>query len=257
MTDTEIQYEDDQLIIADVARAVEEQELVAYYQPVIDLETGAAVSLEALVRWTLDDGTVVPAVLFVPSLDRTDTIFGLDWFMAEHVCTFLDEHARGTRAFLPTSLNISARNAADTAFASKYAATIGWHNIGNDMLRLELSDMAVRQGDEQVRALVAGLCKEGFKIFLDNYVSGAEGLDLCKELGVRLVKVASSWWKDCETAELSAFIAKAAELNIVAVAEGVESADELECLKAAGFRYAKGYYLGMPISGEELIATLG
>ena len=138
MTEEEIQFEDDKLITEDVARAVEEQELVAYYQPVIDLKTGSVASLEALVRWTMSDGTVVPAALFVPSLDRTDTIFGLDWFMAEDVCTFLDQTARGTRVFVPTSLNISSRHAVDEHFASKYASTIGWHNIGKDMLRVEL-----------------------------------------------------------------------------------------------------------------------
>lgn len=257
MTEDEIQFEDDKLIIEDVARAVEEQELIAYYQPVIDLTTGSVASLEALVRWTIEDGTVVPAALFVPSLDRTDTIFGLDWFMAEHVCGFLDEKARGTRVFVPTALNISARHAADSAFASKYAATIGWHNIGKDILHIELSDANVKEGGEQVRSLIDGLRDEGFTVYVDNYVSGAEGLAGYKELGVGLLKVASSWWKACEAAELAAFVSKASELGIGVVAEGVESEEELVCLKEAGFRYAKGYHLGKPVSGEELVASLG
>jgi len=82
--------EDDRLITADVARAIEEGELVAYLQPMIELSTGDVAGSEALVRWTMKDGTIVPAALFVPSLERTDTITGLDWCMAEEVCSFLE-----------------------------------------------------------------------------------------------------------------------------------------------------------------------
>ena len=83
MDQEEIQHLDDELIMNDVARAVEERELVAYYQPVYDLRGGSLVEVEALVRWTLPDGTLIPAALFVPSLDRMGVTAGLDWFMAE------------------------------------------------------------------------------------------------------------------------------------------------------------------------------
>lgn len=249
----EIQREDDLLITADVARAVEEQELVAYYQPAISLADGRLANLEALVRWTMPDGTVVPAALFVPSLDRTDTIFGLDWFMAEDVCGFLDGTGRGTAAFVPTRINISARHATDPDFAKKLEATVGWHDIDKDMLRIELSEAVVAEPAEQMRALVSSLQESGFTVVVDNLASGPDALDSLKELGITEVKVAGAYWKTLAADELAALVQTASDLGIDLGAEGVESEDELELVREAGFSSAQGYHIGEPTDGASLL----
>lgn len=257
MNAAEIQHEDDLLITQDVARAVEEQELVAYYQPVVSLEDSSLASLEALVRWTMPDGTIVPAALFVPSLDRTDTIFGLDWFMAEDVCAFLQQKAKGTSAFVPTCLNISGRHASDPHFAQKLSATVGWHELSKDMLRIELSEALLTSGDSALTDLVTSLVDAGFTVTADNFASNAAGLAALDALGIKQVKVSASLWKTCDKDALAALMQEAAARGISLCAEGIENEDELEAARAAGFAYAQGYHLGAPTDGGSLISSWG
>ena len=138
MDEKQIQYEDDVLITNDVARAIEEGELVAYFHPMMDIASNSVVAAEALVRWTLADGTIVPAGLFVPSLERTHTIEGLDWVMAELVSTYL-ENTGGDMGCVPISLNLSDQHATDDDFAERLLSTLEWHGVDAVMVRAEVS----------------------------------------------------------------------------------------------------------------------
>lgn len=246
MRDDQIRQEDDRLIIGDVARAVEERELTAYYQPVIELATGRVAAAEALVRWTMPDGTVVPAGLFVPSLERTDTILGLDWFMAEEVSAFLAK-AKGTPAAVPCSLNFSVRHAADPDFADKLIATTSWHGIDPVMVRAEFGADKLLAADHALDHLLSSVLAHGFTGTVDGFSQGLSGLIELADKGVSVVKVASSYWRHAPIGELTEVVEAAHERNMVISAEGTEDERELEVLAAAGFRFAQGYYFAHPM----------
>lgn len=251
----EIRSEDDRLIVNDVARAVEERELIAYYQPLVDLESMEVVGAESLVRWTMPDGTVVPAGLFVPSLDRTGTIFGLDWFMAEDVCAFLSSVV-GTPAFVPISLNFSARHASHHDFAKSLLATIGWHEgVTPDCVRVELSEGIVLKGDPEVDALVDDVLASGVAVVADKCELGVEGLDRLARRGIGFAKISRAWWAEHSDEELAQLVREAAAKGIRISAEGVELAEEAQRLKDAGFTCAQGFGLGRPEDGAAFIRT--
>lgn len=248
MDKDQIQMEDDLLILNDVARAVEENEFVPYVQPVCNLSTNKVVGCEALVRWTLpDDGTVVPAGLFVPSLERTNTICGLDWFMIEEMCKYVARVAN-TPAQVPASLNISAQHCKDKSFASRLAAAADWPGIPHELIRVELSEKTLLKGGECVQNLVATVAEQGFNVIADNCVFDGN-LESLKKMGVSLVKISSSYWRGAK--DLKADVQTVESLGLTIAAEGVETAEERDALAAAGIAYAQGYHFAHPMSLEE------
>lgn len=244
MTQEEIIAEDDRLITVDVARAVDERELIAYYQPVVNIATRAVVSAEALVRWTMPDSTVVPAALFVPSLERTNTICGLDWYMIEEICTFL-EGATESPAHVPVAINLSPRHADDSDFVKKFAASTEWHAVTHDFVRLEFRQ-ADLIGNDALTTLASNAMKEGFMVSVDNFAGTIDELLALDKLGIRIVKVARSLWFDAAPEALAELVGCAKQAGITLSAEGVEEEGDLDRLTAAGIEFGQGYFFAKP-----------
>lgn len=253
MTMDEIQREDDQLILNDVARAVEEREFVPYVQPCFELDSRRAMAAETLVRWTLpDDGTVVPAGAFVPSLERTRTICGLDWFIAGEMCAFLSD-SKGTPAYLPIALNVSNQHAEDPEFAHKLAATADWRGVDHKLVCIELSQTLMAEDKRVKDILVPTMIAEGFGVIADNFCAGAEKLRPLVDMGIVTVKVAASLWRDGADEAVAALVEEARSLGVALVAENVETEEELQALVSKGFNYAQGYYLARPMSLQDYV----
>ena len=249
----QIQFEDDQLVVADVARAVEERELTAYYQPILEVAERRVVGAEALVRYVMFDGTVIPAGLFVPSLDRTDTIIGLDWFMAEEACAFIQNSKHGGED-VAISLNFSMHHATTDNFAQNLLATLGWHEVKQSEVRIELDGVALMAADDTVRAFVDSVVDAGFAVVADNCAADEEGLAVLQEMGVNRVKLGRKFWSAQDDAELAEFVHEVARRGVVLCAGGIESAEEEARLRNAGITRMQGFFFAEPMDGEALEA---
>lgn len=256
MTAEEIQHEDDLLIINDVARAVEEDEFVPYVQPCFSLGSRTVRGAETLIRWTLaDGGTVVPAGAFVPSLERTHTICGLDWCMVDAMCEFL-HGAQGTPGMVPVALNMSSQHAEDEDFAQKLCASADWRGIDRAYLSVEMSARLVLS-DERVRdVLIPSVLAAGFGVIADNFDEEADALHTLSALGIRTVKVVSAHWRRLDVYKLRELLSTAEDASIDLVAEGVETEDELRKITDAGFVFAQGFALAYPMSLEDFVALV-
>lgn len=254
MDELEIQMEDDKLITNDVARAIEEQELVAYYQPVCDTKSLRVVGAESLVRWTMPDGVIVPAGLFVPSLDRTDTIVGLDWFMAEDTCAFFQSVAE-TLAYVPFSINFSTRHVLDSDFAQKLAATIRWHEIPLESVSMELDTSVVLDGEAD--DLIAKVREQGIGVVADNVQSSNVDFAELRRHGIAVAKLSRVCWTNMDADALANFVRDAQEAGITLCATGVEKEEELAMLKASDVEQVQGFLLGAPMSGKDFSKLCG
>jgi EAL domain-containing protein (putative c-di-GMP-specific phosphodiesterase class I) len=253
VNEDEIQMEDDQLIINDVARAVEEHEFVPYVQPTYELASGKIVAAESFVRWTLpEDGTVVAAALFVPSLERTNTICGLDWYMVNELCAFLGDGANES-ARAPIALNFSRQHADDPDFAKNLSATADWLNVAHDLMCVEISERSVLEDKRLAEELVPSVVGAGFPVIVDNFSGDADALRSLGALGVGRVKVSASKWRDGEPAGLAELVGAAADASITLVAEGIESDGEASALIEAGIAFGQGFGLAKPMGLEEYV----
>lgn len=258
ISDEEIQREDDLLIMDDVARAVEERELIAYFQPQYDINDDRMAAIEALVRWSQpDDGTVVPASLFVPSLERTNTILGLDWYMVEEAAGFVQRHRDGALG-LPVSVNLSHWHLREPDFINILSSTVDWHEVAHERFAIEVSEAALA-ADEDAAAWVAAVRDAGFQVAIDDFGAASGSLELLSKISANAVKIGREYVarnvgsEEGRTA-LASLTERAHELGMFAIAQGIETAEERDVMRQAGFDAIQGYFYAAPMSEQELVS---
>ncbi len=249
----EIQHEDDLLIINDVARAIEENEFEPYVQPCFDLVAMRPMLAETLARWTFpEDGTVIPAAAFIPALERTNTVCGLDWFIIDAMCAYLGEQLK-TLVVPPIALNISNQHVSDEHFTQRLLATTEWRGVDPIFVSIEFGQDLIARDERLTRTLIPSLLESGFSVVADKFNASPEALVPLMHMGIVTVKVSPVLWRDSPIANLRALTRAADELGIALIAEGVETAEELKMLRHEGFLFAQGYHLARPMSLGEYI----
>lgn len=249
----EIQHEDDLLIINDVARAIEENEFEPYVQPCFDLVARRPMLAETLARWTLpEDGTMIPAAAFIPALERTNTVCGLDWFLIDTMCEFLSEQLK-TLMMPPVALNISSQHVSDENFAKRLTATTDWRGVDPVFVSVEFSQDTIAKDDRLAKTLIPSLLDAGFSVVADKFNATPEALVPLMHMGIATVKVSPILWRDSPIVNLRAFTRAADELGIVLIAENVETDDELRTLRHEGFLFAQGFHLARPMNLEKYV----
>ncbi len=249
----EIQHEDDLLIINDVARAIDENEFEPYVQPCFDLVAMRPMLAETLARWTFpEDGTVIPAAAFIPALERTNTVCGLDWFIIDAMCAYLGEQLK-TLVVPPIALNISNQHVSDEHFTQRLLATTEWRGVDPIFVSIEFGQDLIARDERLTRTLIPSLLESGFSVVADKFNASPEALVPLMHMGIVTVKVSPVLWRDSPIANLRALTRAADELGIALIAEGVETTEELKMLRHEGFLFAQGYHLARPMSLGEYI----
>ena len=249
----EIQHEDDLLIIDDVARAIEENEFEPYVQPCFDLVARRPMLAETLARWTFpEDGTLIPAAAFIPALERTNTICGLDWFIIDSMCAYLSEQLK-TLMVPPVALNISSQHVSDENFVKRLSATVDWRGVDPVFVSVEFGHDLIARDERLANALIPSLLEAGFSVVADKFNAGPEALVPLMRMGVVTIKVSAALWRDRSIKEVRALARAADMLGVALIAEGVETADELKMLRHEGFLFAQGYYLARPMNLESYV----
>ncbi|MDO4537443.1 MAG: EAL domain-containing protein [Coriobacteriales bacterium] len=256
MTDEEILAEDDRLITEDVARAIEERELVAYLQPQFDVNDERMAAIEALVRWTQPDGNVVTPPLFIPSLERTNTILGLDWYMVEEAAGFAERH-RGTALDLPVSVNLSHWHFTEDNFINILTSTVDWHNVDRARFGIEVSERALANF-EGGAAWVKQVRDAGFLVALDDFGSTNGSLEVLRDIEADVLKTGRGFIERNAQSErgrkiIAASVQLARDLGMRVIAQGVETADELEFMRSLGCDAIQGFYYAQPMCEADLV----
>ena len=247
----EIQHEDDLLIINDVARAIEENEFEPYVQPCCDLVAMRPMLAETFARWIFpEDGTLIPAAAFIPALERTNTVCGLDWFIIDSMCSFLAEQLR-TLVVPPIALNISSQHVADENFTKRLTATTEWRGVDPVFVSVEFGQDLIARDERLAKTLIPSLLDAGFSVVADKFNASPEALVPLIHMGIATVKVTPVLWRDSPIVNLRALTRMADELGIVLIAESVETADELKMLRHEGFLFAQGFHMAHPMNLEE------
>ncbi len=233
-----------------VREAAQARRFHLHYQPLVAVADGALVGVEALLRWDSDAGPVTPA-RFVPVLEATGLIGPVgEWVLAE-ACAELAGWARPDGPGL-LSVNVSAHQLGP-GFANLVLGTLAAAGFPADRLCLELTNPA-RLDDaagawDELRRLKA--C--GVRLFVDDFgTAGASLVDL-RRLVVDAVKIDASFVKGMthqgdDGAIVAALVDLAHALGMLAIAEGVETAAQLEDLRAVGCDLAQGYDCGRPVT---------
>jgi diguanylate cyclase (GGDEF)-like protein/PAS domain S-box-containing protein len=242
-------------------RAVEQQELIVHYQPVVATENGRIVGAEALVRWDHPDlGTLAPAH-FIGLAEETGIILCLGRLVLEKACrqakAWIDEHN------LPFSVavNLSARQFQQPEQVNEIRAVLEATGLHPSQLCLEITEgLAMADIDHTIRTLT-DLKALGVRLAIDDFGTGYSSLNYLKLLPVDFVKLDRAFVQDLENdpvdgAIASAIMELARAVGMTVVAEGVETAGQLARLSAMGCPLVQGYYLARPMAADAFAGLL-
>jgi diguanylate cyclase (GGDEF)-like protein len=228
------------------------------FQPVVDLDTGAMVGAETLVRWHPPDRGVVPPTEFIPAAERTGLIVPLGRWILREACRQLAEWRRAYPAAhdVTVGVNVAGRQLLEPGFVDEVAAALTTNGLPADRLVIEVTETAVLDGGGATATLHA-LRRLGVGLALDDFGTAASSLGLLLTCPVSALKLDRSFVERLgadsrQTAVATAVIQIARALHLNAIAEGVETAEQADLLRRLGYRRAQGYLFSRPLPGSEL-----
>ena len=242
-------------------QALERNELTLEYQPSFDLQTLRPVSLEALLRWRTADGTYIPPSRFIPIAEQSGLIVDIGEWVLRTVCLQLSEWQRQHVPLLPVSVNISVRQFEHTQLANVVAVLADELGIDASLLHFEITESAAMQNSQQHLGSLQALRNLGSRILIDDFGTGYSSLSYLKHLPIDTLKIDRAFVRDMavdanDAAIVRAIVGVAKSLGLQLVAEGIETAEQLECLRKLDCECGQGFYFSPPVSAESCRAML-
>ena len=248
----------------ELRRAVERGQLVVYYQPVIEIASGAIVGAEALVRWQHPmRGLVLPAA-FIPVAEETGLIEPIGKLVMERACADVARWmGTGREAALELGVNVSARQLRSPAFASSVAAALEATGLAPATVRLEITESVLMEDTRTTQSALEALKSLGVRLAVDDFGTGYSSLGYLKRFPIDELKVDRSFVSGLgragpEEAIVAGVVQLARALDLGVVAEGVETEAQLAHLREIGCERAQGFLMSRALPAahfERLLIT--
>jgi diguanylate cyclase (GGDEF)-like protein len=242
---------------AELRRAIERQEFVVHYQPIVRLETGEVIGAEALVRWQHPTRGMVPPMEFIPLAEETGLIVPLGSWILRTACRQLAEwqKLRGGGEPFVMNVNLSSRQLVRDIIADEVAAAVDESGIRANWLVLEVTE-TVLMADPVAAATALGHIRDlGVRVALDDFGSGYSSLSHLRRFPIDIVKIDKSFVDDvahegAESAIARGIIELGKAMNIQTVAEGIEMDEQAEILRTLGCELGQGFFFARPLAAE-------
>jgi diguanylate cyclase (GGDEF)-like protein/PAS domain S-box-containing protein len=242
-------------------RALEHQEFLLVYQPKVDLQSGAISGLEALLRWQHPEKRVVSPAEFIPVLEDIGLIVPVGAWVLRAACV-------QTKAWLDTGLhpreiavNLSARQFQQKDLEATVRRILKDTDIDPSLVQFELTESMLMTDPEAAARTLRGLKELGVKLSVDDFGTGYSSLAYLKRFPLDTLKIDRAFIRDVTTspddaAITLAIISLAHSLKLKVVAEGVETREQLNFLKANGCDEMQGYYFARPLAVSDCTKAL-
>lgn len=244
--------------IREVERALTQDRLFPYYQPIVDSANGQVCGFEALVRMRREDGSVVSAGEFHEALEDPHLSHRVTSLMVTHIASDLrawtDQGLSGVRI----SLNVSAADFVRGDLESRITAAFGAKGIPLDRLIIEVTETVFMQGvEETVASTLQRLRKRGVQVALDDFGTGFASLTHLRSLPVDIIKIDKSFidtmLQDASSlAIVELVLGLARKLDLKVTAEGVEHFRQAHCLLEQGCTTLQGYFFSRPMPRDKV-----
>ena len=242
-------------------RAVERDEFTLMYQPQVALDSGKVVGVEALLRWNRPNIGMVAPLEFIPLAEESGMIVSIGNWVLETACAQAAQWLREDRMELRMAVNISARQIYHKDFVSQVARTLTMTGLPAEFLELEITESSILENlDETVRKLQQ-LKMMGMTIAIDDFGTGYSSLSYLKQLPIDRLKIDRSFVKDTpedrdDCAIVRTIVAMSKSLGLSVIAEGVETREQVDFLRAGGCNEIQGYLISRPMPAAELESKL-
>ena len=236
----------------DLRRALDHQEFVLHYQPIIDLATGAVTSAEALVRWIHPERGMVNPADFIPVAEETGLIAPLGEWVLRQACIDAKAWQEAGLSGLGVSVNLSTRQL-KRGFSSDFVdGIVRETGIAAETLTFEITESLIMEDSQNAVAWLSSIKDMGVRLSIDDFGTGYSSLSYLKRFPVDVVKIDRSFVMDVtddpdDAALVAAILAMADSLKLKVVAEGVETADQLTLLRSRGCDMVQGFFFSRPL----------
>jgi len=242
-------------------RALERQEFTLHYQPVVDLRTGEIAGAEALLRWMHPTRGLVPPGQFVPVAEDCGLILPIGNWALHEACLQAQAWVEDGLPLTRIAVNISAAELRDENFLTGVFAILEETGLNAASLELELTESVLMKHAERTQSILQALRAKGVQLAVDDFGTGYSNLSYLRKFSVDALKIDQSFVRQITTAPeettiVTAVIAMARSLKLRAVAEGVETHQELAFLQAQECDEAQGYYFSRPVPPPQFAALL-
>ena len=237
--------------------ALQNEEILVFYQPKISTATNAIVGAEALSRWHHSGKLVMPQD-FIPVLEQSMDICKLDFYVLDHVCRDLRRWLDEGKPAVPISVNLSRRHLIDLDLPNRILAIVDRHRVPHPFIEIELTETTTDVEFKDLKRIVTSLQESGICTSVDDFGIGYSSLNLIKEIPWNILKVDRNFLPLNESASQSRqnimfhhVVNMAKEIGLTCVAEGVETRVQRDILRKNGCDIAQGFYFDKPLPVRE------
>ncbi|MEL6343598.1 MAG: bifunctional diguanylate cyclase/phosphodiesterase [Myxococcota bacterium] len=242
---------------SDIQRALQRREFILYYQPVVSASSGKVVSFEALVRWPHQTRGLVSPGQFLPLAEQTGLILPLSWQLLTRACR---EAASWTARDAPSvSVNLAAAQLVSPELLPRLRRALEDSRLPPHRLKLEITESCLIDERRLPTDLFEQLAEMGLEIHLDDFGTGYSSLSYLERFPLHGLKIDRSFVRCLiqdrrRRAITQRLIDLGADLDMTVIAEGVETLEELSCLRGMNCELIQGYYFARPMPLQEIPA---
>jgi len=240
----------------DLRRAIEREEFVLHYQPILDLRTGKPIAAEALLRWNHPDRGHLGPGAFVSIAEETGLIVPIGRWVLERACLDLAEWKAQGLHEVDISVNVAPRQFRRFELIDEVANALIIAGVSPNRLRMEITESLLMDNDLQALDIMTKLKSTGVRIELDDFGTGYSSLGRIGAFPIDGLKIDRSFVGKITHDEHSRVIARAIiglaqSLGLDLIAEGIETADQVELLTAFGCTQGQGHFFSQPVPANE------
>ncbi|WP_071189260.1 EAL domain-containing protein [Trichormus sp. NMC-1] len=246
----------------DIRKALEREEFVVYYQPIVDLLGGRLIGFEALVRWLSPTRGFVCPGEFIPIAEETGLIVQIDRWMFYTVCQQLVNWKTNFTHFpLKVSINLSAQDIRQASLIEDIDDTLKKTGLEGNSIVLEITESMLIEDINKTIELLTQLKDRKIQISIDDFGTGYSSLNYLHRLPADHLKIDRSFVSQMEEGNrnyqvVSTIIALSNQLGLAVVAEGIETPQQLQWLQQLGCELGQGYLFSPPLAGQEIETLL-
>lgn len=243
----------------DLRQAMEREEFVLFYQPIVCVQTGRAIGVEALIRWNHSARGMVSPGEFIPVVEETGLILPLGKWILERACLDMKAFISAQALVEPMmlSVNLSGKQFAQDNLFEQIEATLRSTAFPPQYLKLEITESVVMENAEAAVRIIEKLKRLDVKISIDDFGTGYSSLSYLHRFSADILKIDRSFVSRMHLGGdnleiVKTIITLGQALKMQVIAEGVETQDELAMIKKLGCDYAQGYFFAKPMPVEDL-----
>jgi EAL domain-containing protein (putative c-di-GMP-specific phosphodiesterase class I) len=241
-----------------LGKAIASGMFTMHYQPKVELQTGAVRGFEALARWPHPDLGMVPPDVFIPLAERHDLIGSLTLALMSRCFTQLSEWRQADERFKPTmAINLSPLLLGDLDLVDQMTRLMAMHDVQADQIVLEITEGSLTPNMGSALAMLARLRLKGFGLSIDDYGTGFSSMQQLAQFPFTELKIDRSFVRGVHErinlrVILQSAIDMSRQLELVSVAEGIETLEDWHTLRTMGCAIGQGYLIAKPMPGADV-----